>query len=197
MFTGIIECIGTIQHVEVEGTNVHLWVQSPISDELQIDQSVAHDGVCLTVTALKPGHHAVTLVEESLRRSHFAGVQAGRRVNLERSVSLQRRLDGHLVQGHVDGVMTCLERSDRDGSWWFTFRYTPEQAHLLIDKGSVCINGVSLTVINPTRETFSVTIIPYTIEHTTFGDLQPGDRCNVEFDVVAKYLARWRELEQA
>ncbi|HRW76750.1 MAG: riboflavin synthase [Lewinellaceae bacterium] len=195
MFTGIVECLGRIEAVEREGTNVHLWVSSPISDELKVDQSVAHDGVCLTVTALQPGRHAVTLVAESLQRSHFREIKAGRPVNIERAVSLQHRLDGHLVQGHVDGVMTCIGREDRDGSWWFTFRFDPASAHLLIDKGSICINGVSLTVIQPTRETFSVTIIPYTIDHTTFGSLMPGDLCNVEFDLVAKYLARWRELD--
>lgn len=194
MFTGIIECIGHIEKIEKEGTNVHLWVKSSISDELKIDQSVAHDGVCLTVTSVEPGCHAVTLVAESLERSHFKNSKVGCPVNLERAVTLQHRLDGHLVQGHVDGVMTCTERLDKDGSWWFTFQFPKEQAHLLIDKGSVCINGVSLTVINPTRDTFSVTIIPYTIDHTTFGKLHPGDLCNVEFDLVAKYLARWRDL---
>lgn len=194
MFTGIVECIGQIERVEKEGSNVHLWVVSSISDELKIDQSVAHDGVCLTVTSVEPGCHAVTLVAESLERSHFKNIKAGNAVNLERAVTLQHRLDGHIVQGHVDGVITCLKREDRDGSWWFTFQFSEEHAHLFIDKGSVCINGVSLTVIHPTRDTFSVTIIPYTIEHTTFGQLQPGDLCNVEFDLVAKYLARWREL---
>ncbi len=194
MFTGIIECIGQIEKVNLDGTNVHLWVKSSISDELKVDQSVAHNGVCLTVTAVEPGCHAVTLVAESLERSHFSQVYAGQPVNLERAVSLQHRLDGHIVQGHVDGIMTCIDRQDRGGSWWFTFQFPKEHAHLLIDKGSICINGVSLTVINPTRDTFSVTIIPYTIDHTTFGNLQSGDLCNVEFDLVAKYLARWREL---
>ncbi len=194
MFTGIIECIGQIEAVEKEGTNVHLWVSSAISDELKIDQSIAHDGVCLTVTNIKPGQHSVTLVAESLERSHFRNIQVGSPVNLERAVSLQHRLDGHLVQGHVDGVMTCTHREDRDGSWWFTFHFDPASAHLLIDKGSVCINGVSLTVIQPTRDTFSADDHSYTIDHTTFGTLMPGDLCNVEFDLVAKYLARWREL---
>lgn len=195
MFTGIIECIGRIEDVRKEGTNIHVWVSSVISDELKVDQSVAHNGVCLTVTAVAPGRHAVTLVAESIDRSHFKSVQEGMPVNLERAVSLQHRLDGHLVQGHVDGVMICTDRQDKGGSWWFTFQFSSKQAHLLIDKGSVCINGVSLTVINPSRDSFSVTIIPYTMEHTTFGVLQPGDLCNVEFDLVAKYLARWRELE--
>jgi riboflavin synthase len=197
MFTGIVECLGEIRRVEREGSNVHLWVASPISGDLKVDQSVAHDGVCLTVTALTDGQHAVTLIEESLQRSHFRDTAPGRLVNLERALTLQHRLDGHLVQGHVDGLITCLERRDQDGSWIFRFGFDPQQAPLLIDKGSVCINGVSLTVVAPGRDQFSVAIIPYTFEHTTFRDLQPGMRCNVEFDLMAKYLLRWRELAQS
>ena len=193
MFTGIIECTGEVTAVIKEGSNVHIWVRSPITSELKVDQSVAHDGVCLTVTALKSDEHAVTLIEESLKRSHFSGIQVGQRVNLERAVTLQHRLDGHLVQGHVDGLITCVDRQDREGSWLFTFQFDAAQAHLLIDKGSVCINGVSLTVILPGMDQFSVAVIPYTFEHTGFSRLQKGDKCNVEFDLVAKYLARWRE----
>ncbi len=193
MFTGIIECTGEVTVVVKEGTNVHIWVRSPIAHELKVDQSVAHDGVCLTVTTLKPGEHAVTLIEESLLRSHFSSIKVGQPVNLERAVTLNQRLDGHLVQGHVDGLITCVDRRDREGSWLFTFLFNPEQAHLLIDKGSVCINGVSLTVIRPGFDHFSVAVIPYTFEHTGFSRLQNGDKCNVEFDLVAKYLARWRE----
>ncbi len=197
MFTGIIECTGEVTAVIKEGTNVHIWVRSPITSELKVDQSVAHDGVCLTVTALKPHEHAVTLIEESLKRSHFSSIRVGQQINLERAVTLQHRLDGHLVQGHVDGIITCVERQDREGSWLFTFQFDPAQAHLLIDKGSVCINGVSLTVIRPGTDQFSVAVIPYTFEHTGFSAIQKGDKCNVEFDLVAKYLARWRETGYA
>lgn len=195
MFTGIIECTGRIARIRREGTNVEFLVESPISGELKVDQSVAHDGVCLTVTSLTPVGHTVTLIEETLQRSHFGMAREGQLVNIERAVSLQHRLDGHLVQGHVDGQLECLSREERDGSWVFRFRFAPEHAHLLIDKGSVCIDGVSLTVVRPDRETFGVAIIPYTYEHTGFCRLRPGDRCNVEFDLVAKYLARWRELD--
>lgn len=195
MFTGIIECTGRIARIRREGSNVEFLVESPISNELKVDQSVAHDGVCLTVTSLEPGAHSVTLIEETLLRSHFGSAREGQLVNIERAVTLQHRLDGHLVQGHVDGQLECLSRAERDGSWEFRFRFAPEHAHLLIDKGSVCIDGVSLTVVRPDRETFGVAIIPYTYAHTGFCRLQPGDRCNVEFDLVAKYLARWRELD--
>lgn len=196
MFTGIIECTGRIARIRKEGTNVEFLVESPISHELKVDQSVAHDGVCLTVTAIEDGAHAVTLIEETLQRSHLGSAREGQLVNIERAVSLQQRLDGHLVQGHVDGLLECISREERDGSWIFRFRFSPEHAHLLIDKGSVCIDGVSLTVVRPDRDSFGVAIIPYTFAHTGFQRLQPGDRCNVEFDLVAKYLARWRELDR-
>lgn len=195
MFTGIIETLGRVIEVEREGTNTHIRVQSNLSAELKVDQSVAHDGVCLTVTEVQGDTHAVTLIDESLQRSHFKAVQPGQIVNLERALTLQARLDGHLVQGHVDGMITCVSREDVNGSWIFTFRFDPSLAHLLIDKGSVCINGVSLTVVNPDDTTFSVAIIPYTFEHTGFKMILPGTVCNVEFDLVAKYLARWRTLD--
>ncbi len=194
MFTGIVECTGVLQSAEKEGSNLHWWVASPVSDMLQVDQSVAHDGVCLTVTALRPGAHAVTLVAETLARSHLGLKKTGDRLNIERSLTLAKPLDGHLVQGHVDGIVTCIERRDVGGSWMFRFRFDPAHAPLLIDKGSVCLNGVSLTVIRPDRDAFSVTVIPYTLAHTTFRELQPGMACNVEFDLIAKYLLRWQEL---
>lgn len=196
MFTGIVECLGEILTVTRDRDNMEWWVRSPISASLKVDQSVAHNGVCLTVTAVEEDRHAVTLVAETLERSHFSKVQAGQIINLERAMTLQQRLDGHLVQGHVDGLLTCIERAERQGSWHFAFSFEPDQAPLLIDKGSVCINGVSLTVVQPTDRQFAVAIIPYTFEHTTFSQLQPGDRCNVEFDLIAKYLLRWRQLEQ-
>lgn len=196
MFTGIVECTGVLQSAEPEGSNLHWWVASPVSDLLRVDQSVAHDGVCLTVTDLRPGTHAVTLVAETLTRSHLGRKKPGDRLNIERSLTLAKPLDGHMVQGHVDDIVTCIERRDEGGSWLFRFRFDPAHAPLLIDKGSVCLNGVSLTVIQPGRDTFSVTVIPYTLAHTTFGDLQPGMTCNVEFDLVAKYLLRWSELGQ-
>lgn len=194
MFTGIVECEGEIVHLVREGGNLHMWVTSPISHALKIDQSVSHDGVCLTVTEVLPDRHAATLIAESLQRSHFASVQEGRHVNLERSLTLETRLDGHLVQGHIDSRITCVDRKSEEGSWRFKFSFPVEHAHLLIDKGSVCINGVSLTVINPTRDTFEVAVIPYTFSHTNFRALRPGDTCNVEFDIIGKYLARWQSL---
>jgi len=194
MFTGIVEALGTVEHLETEGANVHIAIRSPISDELRIDQSVSHDGVCLTVVAVRNGTHLVTAVEETLRRSNLQNWQPGYRVNLERSLRWGGRLDGHLVQGHVDDVALCTAIEPRDGSWRFTFRYTPTPEHLLVDKGSICLNGVSLTVVEPQGDIFSVAIIPYTWEHTNFRYLQVGDWVNVEFDVVGKYITRYLSL---
>jgi riboflavin synthase len=194
MFTGIIEAIGYVQHIRTEGTNVHITVASPISDGLRIDQSVAHNGVCLTVVALGPGTHTVTAIEETLIRSNLGLLQEGDRVNLERSMRSDGRLDGHIVQGHVDTTGICTGIETRDGSWYFHFSYLPSPEHLLVDKGSICINGVSLTVVNPIEDKFSVAIIPYTFGHTNFEQLQTGAKVNLEFDVIGKYIARYAAL---
>lgn len=194
MFTGIIESLGRVQHIRKEGSNVHFTIASPISGALKIDQSVAHDGVCLTVVALSEGAHTVTAVEETLRRSNLGQWETGSLVNLERAMLANSRLDGHMVQGHVDATAACLSVDERDGSWYFRFRYKPTEEHLLVDKGSVCINGVSLTVVEPADDTFSVAIIPYTWENTNFKTIRPGDAVNMEFDIIGKYIARYVKL---
>ncbi len=196
MFTGIIEAQGRVERIEREGTNVHFTIASAISDELKIDQSIAHDGVCLTVVALAPGQHTVTAIEETLLRTRLGDWWEGTTVNLERAMKSNARLDGHMVQGHVDKTGECISVDDRDGSWYYRFRYEAAPEHLLVDKGSVCINGVSLTVVNPTVDEFSVAIIPYTYEHTNFHQLQVGAKINLEFDIIGKYIARHLALYQ-
>ncbi len=190
MFTGIIESAGTIINIKHEGDNVHFTVQSPISTELKIDQSLAHDGVCLTVVALTEDTHTVTAIRETLERTRLEEWKTGDTVNLERAMQAGARLDGHIVQGHVDTVGECLAVEEAGGSWYFTFRYDLSPENLLVDKGSVCINGVSLTVVSPVADTFKVAIIPYTYEHTNFNALRPGSQVNLEFDIIGKYIAR-------
>ncbi|MBX2873742.1 MAG: riboflavin synthase [Saprospiraceae bacterium] len=191
MFTGIIEALGKVEKIEREGSNVHFTFSSPISDELKIDQSVAHNGVCLTVVALPPQQHTLTAIQETLDKSNLGRLQEGDEVNLERAMVAGSRLDGHMVQGHVDTTGLCTKVEALDGSWYYHFEYEPTPEHLLVDKGSICINGVSLTVVQAKGEHFSVAIIPYTYEHTTFKDLQAGDRVNLEFDVIGKYIAKY------
>lgn len=194
MFTGIIESLGKVTRLEKKGSNVHLTIASDVSRELKIDQSLAHNGVCLTVVAKDDHTHTVTAVEETLKRSNIGDLDEGKTVNLERAMVSGGRLDGHIVQGHVDATGTCTEIREVDGSWYFRFQYTPTEEHLLVDKGSVCINGVSLTVVDPVDDHFSVAIIPYTYEHTTFRDMQVGDRINLEFDILGKYIAQYAKL---
>jgi len=194
MFTGIIESKGTIIRATPEGSNVHFTIASEISEALKIDQSVAHNGVCLTVVGLSEGTHTVTAVEETLRRSSLGQWGTGSTVNVERAMKADARLDGHLVQGHVDATGTCVYIDERDGSWYFRFRYEPGEERLLVDKGSVCINGVSLTVVEPKGDEFSVAIIPYTYEHTNFKEMKVGEAVNLEFDIIGKYIARYAKL---
>ncbi len=194
MFTGIVEALGIVELIEREGTNVHFTLRSAISAELRVDQSVSHDGVCLTVVAVGDGRHTVTAVEETLRRSHLGQWREGRAVNLERSLAWGGRLDGHLVQGHVDDVAICTQIEPRNGSWYLSFKYTPTPEHLLVDKGSICLNGISLTVVEPREDRFSVAIIPYTWTHTNLQYLQVGDQVNVEFDILGKYIGRYLAL---
>ncbi len=194
MFTGIIESLGTVQSIRKEGSNVHFTIASAISSELKIDQSVSHNGVCLTVVALEDGAHTVTAIQETLQRSNLGALQVGSLVNLERAMLANARLDGHLVQGHVDTTAECFAVEVLDGSWYYRFRYTPTEEHLLVDKGSISVNGVSLTVVEPQDAIFSVAIIPYTYEHTTFKTLQVGDKVNLEFDIIGKYIARYAKL---
>ncbi|MFN0034733.1 MAG: riboflavin synthase [Saprospiraceae bacterium] len=197
MFTGIIESLGKVRAVETDRSNVHFSIESPISAELKIDQSLSHNGACLTVIEVGAGWHRVTAVEETLRRTNLGDWKPGTLVNLERCLPMGGRLDGHIVQGHVDDVTECAEVLEMGGSWQFTFRYLPEQGGLLVDKGSVCLNGVSLTVVSPRDGLFSVAIIPYTWEHTNFKNIAPGDRANIEFDILGKYIARHLEAYRA
>lgn len=194
MFTGIIETAGRVVAMQQEGSNVHFTIASDISSQLKVDQSLAHNGVCLTVTAVGDGTHTVTAVEETLQRSNLGKLRPGDALNLERAMRSDGRLDGHIVQGHVDTTGVCTGIEELEGSWYFHFEYAPNPDHLLVDKGSVCVNGVSLTVVNPTEKTFSVAIIPYTYEHTNFNAIRPGDTVNLEFDIIGKYIARYVRL---
>lgn len=191
MFTGIIETMGIVEEIKLNGSNKEFIISSAISNELKVDQSLAHNGVCLTVTAIENGKHCVTAIDETLLRSNLEALKIGDSINLERAMSGLSRFDGHLVQGHVDTVGVVRSILDKDGSWIFTFNFPEENKHLLVDKGSVCINGVSLTVINPTSNTFQVAIIPYTFENTSFKMLKEGDSVNLEFDILGKYIARY------
>jgi riboflavin synthase len=191
MFTGIIETTGTVRNVEQERSNVHFVIASPFSEELKIDQSVSHNGVCLTVTAVESGAHRVTAVSETLLRSNLGHWRQGTLVNLERCLAFGGRLDGHVVQGHVDTTAMCTRVAEMGGSWRFDFEYAAHPQHLLVDKGSVCVNGVSLTVVSPGQNIFSVAIIPYTWEHTNFKTLKEGDLVNLEFDIIGKYIGRY------
>ena len=190
MFTGIIESLGKITDVSVDRGNIDFIIKSDISKELKVDQSVSHNGVCLTVTETHNNTHKVTAVKETLDRSSLKNSLIGDLINLERAMKLGERLDGHLVQGHVDGVAKCLEVSVNDGSWIYKFEFDIAYEMLLIEKGSICINGVSLTVFDIDKNTFKVTIIPYTFENTSFKGLKKGDLVNIEFDMIGKYLAR-------
>ena len=196
MFTGIIETTGELLDLRTENENVYLRVRSILGSELRIDQSLAHDGICLTVTAIEDDVHTVCAVPETISKTSLAHWRVGKRINLERCMPMNGRLDGHLVQGHVDGTGTCIERFDGGDHWRFVFEFQRQFAHLLIEKGSVCINGTSLTCFNVKETTFEVTIIPYTYHHTNFNQLNVNDTVNLEFDVIGKYLARFRELGQ-
>jgi riboflavin synthase len=189
MFTGIVEEVAEVRAVRIEGSNRHLTVRARMAPELKVDQSVAHNGVCLTVVAIEGDTYTVTAVEETLQRSNLGQLQPGDPVNLERSLRLGDRLDGHMVQGHVDTMTTCVGLWERDGSWTVVFAL-PEQERLLVPKGSICLNGVSLTIAALDAQTFSVAIIPYTFAHTTFQHLRPGMAVNVEYDVLGKYVER-------
>lgn len=189
MFTGIIETLGVVKQIDQERENVHFSIQSSITDQLKIDQSVAHNGVCLTVVAIHDDVYKVTAIKETLLKTNMDGLKIGDMINLERAMKLGDRLDGHIVQGHVDLTGTCIEHIDQDGSTLFTFSYNSSE-NVTIEKGSITVNGVSLTVVNSKDNTFSVAIIPYTMEHTMFKNLQVNDRVNLEFDVIGKYVAR-------
>ena len=193
MFTGIIESLGKITDLKVDRGNIDFTIESDISQELKVDQSVSHNGVCLTVTETNNNTHTVTAVKETLDKSSLTNFSVNDLINLERAMKLGERLDGHLVQGHVDGVAKCLGVSVNDGSWIYKFEFDVSNEMLLIEKGSICINGVSLTVFDIAKNTFKVTIIPYTYENTSFKTLKEGDIVNIEFDMIGKYLARFNK----
>ena len=188
MFTGIIEQIGHITAIKKEGENIHFTVQSSIANELKIDQSVAHNGACLTVVSINEDEYTVTAIHETLEKTNLGDWIVGTKVNLERCMQMNGRLDGHIVQGHVDTTATCTNIEDQNGSWKFTFNYLTEQ--VTVEKGSITVNGVSLTVVDSKDRQFSVCIIPYTYEHTNFHQLKIGDKINLEFDIIGKYVAR-------
>jgi len=190
MFTGIIEKLGTIKNIAADGTNLHFTIQSAISNELKIDQSVSHNGVCLTVVALYDDTHTVTAIQETLEKSNMQHLKTGDKVNLERCMQMNGRLDGHIVQGHVDQTAVCIKRAELDGSWEYRFKYDSASGNVTVEKGSVCINGISLTVVGSAADEFSVFIIPYTFEHTNLHEVNVGDAVNVEFDIIGKYVAR-------
>lgn len=196
MFTGIIETLGEVINIEKEETNLHLYVKSSISHELKIDQSVSHNGVCLTVVGLADGIHKVTAIDETLKKSNIDQLRVGDIVNLERCTMVGGRLDGHIVQGHVDQIATCIAKEDQHGSTIFSFRYAPNLQNLTVEKGSITVNGISLTVVDAKAHEFSVAIIPYTLEHTNLGKIQVGDAVNLEFDIVGKYVAKILSLRQ-
>jgi riboflavin synthase len=197
MFTGIIETMGTVASIAHEGTNVHFVIACPITTELKVDQSVAHDGVCLTVTNidLQQSRYAVTAIAETMSKTNLGNWKVGDKVNIERSLRVGDRLDGHFVQGHVDATATCIDKKTLDGSWQFRFSFPEQYAPLVIEKGSVCVNGVSLTAFGIGRNEFTVAIIPYTFEHTNFNSIEAGTVVNIEFDVLGKYLLRKGELQ--
>ena len=196
MFTGIIEKIGMITELIYSEKNISFWIESPISDELSIDQSVAHNGVCLTVEEIKDGKHKVTAIQETLNKTNLKQWKKNSFINLERCLAMNGRLDGHLVQGHIDSIAICLEIVEKQGSWEYTFEFDPKFASLIIEKGSITVNGISLTLFDITNQSFRVAIIPYTYEHTNMKHLTLGDEVNVEFDLIGKYINRMMELKK-
>lgn len=199
MFSGIVEEYAEVIKVVKEQENLHLTLKCSFVDELKIDQSVAHNGVCLTVVSIQDGTYTVTAMKETIERSNIGLLKVGDKVNVERSMMMNGRLDGHIVQGHVDQTATCINIADAEGSWYFTFKYDfnrdmARRGYFTVDKGSVTVNGVSLTVCNHTEDTFQVAIIPYTFEHTNFHTFKVGSIVNIEFDIIGKYLSRMMQL---
>ena len=194
MFTGIVETIGIIKDIQKDQENLHLTIESKITNELKIDQSVAHNGICLTVVAVKENQYTITAIKETIEKTTIENWKKNDLVNLERAMILGSRLDGHIVQGHVDQIGYCKEIKEADGSWYFTFEYDKSLKNVTIEKGSITINGTSLTVVNSKLNEFSVAIIPYTYENTVFSTLKVGDAINLEFDVIGKYVKRLSEL---
>lgn len=197
MFTGIIEATGTVHHLKKNGSNLDITIESPISSELTIDQSVSHNGICLTVVEVRGDSHRVTAIEETLLKTNLSDLQIGYTVNLERCTKVGDRLDGHIVQGHVDQTGECIGIEEKDGSWVYRFQYIPSQYQVVVEKGSICLNGISLTAFDVTGDSFSVAIIPYTYQHTNIKDIIKGSKANLEFDIIGKYVARMMEFRNA
>ena len=195
MFTGIIETVGIVKDVISNGFNKTFWIESPISAELKVDQSISHSGVCLTIEEIKEGSHQVTAIYETLQKTNLGAWQTGTTVNIERSLLLNSRLDGHFVQGHVDATGICTKTHEKKGSREFEFEFPKKFAELIIEKGSICVNGISLTAFNVKKKAFTVAIIPFTLEHTNIKDVKPGDSVNLEFDMIGKYLQRRLTME--
>ncbi|MBK5272300.1 MAG: riboflavin synthase [Bacteroidia bacterium] len=195
MFTGIIESVGTVKEVIPNGTNKTFWVESKLSSQFRIDQSVSHSGVCMTVEDIRDNQHKVTAIDETLQKTNSDTWRSGTLINLERSLLLNDRLDGHLVQGHIDVTGFCLNKKEKEGSWEFRVDFPKKFAELVIEKGSICINGISLTAFNVKKKSFCVAVIPFTFEHTNMKEVQKGDLINIEFDMVGKYLLRVLNLK--
>jgi riboflavin synthase len=195
MFTGIIESLGKIRSIDTNGTNKTFWVESSLTAELKVDQSLSHNGVCLTVEEVKDNLHRVTAIEETLEKTNLGTWLPGDLVNLERCMVMNGRLDGHIVQGHVDATATCLLRTDKDGSWEYRFEFPKKFGHLVIEKGSISLNGISLTIFNVKKSKFDIAIIPYTFDHTNIQSVAPGSLVNLEFDLIGKYVNRMAELK--
>lgn len=190
MFTGIIECTALIDKIVSNGSNKTFWIQSPISSELKVDQSCSHNGVCLTVEEIAGNTHRVTAIDQTLSKTNLGVLQPGSEINLERCMQINDRLDGHMVQGHVDATANCIEKMTMDGSWQYTFQYSSTFAHLVVETGSICLNGISLTVFDVMDNLFSVAIIPYTFEHTNMKHIEKGSIVNIEFDIIGKYISK-------
>ena len=190
MFTGIVEAMGSLVRKEAKGTNVEFWFTSPFTQELKVDQSLAHNGVCLTVVEILGDQYRVTAINETLQKTNLGDVAIGQKVNLERCMAANARFDGHIVQGHVDVTGVCTEIKDQQGSWEYCFSYPASSGHVTVEKGSICVNGTSLTVVDSQDDSFTVCIIPYTYEHTIFHQLRVGDRVNLEFDILGKYIKK-------
>jgi riboflavin synthase len=190
MFTGIVEAMGSLVRTEAKGTNVEFWFTCPFTQELKVDQSLAHNGVCLTVVEIQGEQYRVTAIDETLQKTNLGDLKLGQKVNLERCMAANARFDGHIVQGHVDLTGVCTEIKDQQGSWEYRFSYPKTSGHVTVEKGSICVNGTSLTVVDSQDDSFTVCIIPYTYEHTVFHQLSIGDRVNLEFDILGKYIKK-------
>lgn len=190
MFTGIVEAMGSLVRTESKGTNVEFWFTCPFTQELKVDQSLAHNGVCLTVVEIVGDQYRVTAIDETLQKTNLGDLKLGQKVNLERCMAANARFDGHIVQGHVDLTGICTEIMDQNGSWEYRFSYPKSSGHVTVEKGSICVNGTSLTVVDSQDDSFTVCIIPYTYEHTVFHQLSVGDRVNLEFDILGKYIKK-------